>query len=81
MEVRFTPFERTTKKHTLEFATEQALAVLRDKYRLENICVDVIKKFDKTALLTTCEVSQIVENLIDDTLYWAGAFHGTMRKA
>lgn len=68
--MRFTQSEKTVKKYKTSFALAQARDVLRDKYGLTQVCTDTTAKYSKDVLFTTEEVSQVISDLIDDTLYY-----------
>lgn len=71
----FTQAERTVKKHTVGFAVKQAQHVLKEK-RYSELCVNAVRGRAYDQLLTTEEVSKLVEELVDDTLFYDGVYHG-----
>lgn len=71
----FTQVERTVKKHTVGFAVKQAQHVLKEK-RYPQVCTNAVRGRATSELITTEELSNLVEALVDDTLFYDGAYHG-----
>ena len=76
-EMQYTYRERTVKSKKLSDITAAAMAVLKEKYKIDKLCIDQVKQFDDESTFTIQEMNQLVENLIDDTLYWEGEYLGT----
>jgi hypothetical protein len=72
--VSYTLKERTLKQHTLTDACAVASAILENKYQYKKLCTDLLKGRNEADLLTTEEMSNLAQELVDDTLYYAGAF-------
>lgn len=73
-EITYTTREKTVKQHTLDDACNAAIAILKRKYKYDQLCTDMLKGKSETELLTTVEMSELVHDLVDDTVYWAGGF-------
>lgn len=76
-EITYTTKEKTLKQHTLDDVCNAAKLILQSKYNYNQLCVDKLKGKSETELLTTAEMSKLVQDLVDDTLYWAGAYTST----
>lgn len=68
----YTVKEKTEKKWTIDDVASQALIILKDKYKLEQVCTDMLKNYSESELLTTVRLNELKEDLIDDTLYYDG---------
>lgn len=75
--VIYTLKERTFKQYTLDDACNTAKTILQSKYNYKQLCVDLLKGKSETELLTTVEMGELVQELVDDTIYWAGGFTTT----
>ena len=73
-EITYTTREKTVKQHTLDDACNAAKAILQREYKYNQLCTDMLKGKSETELLTTVEMSKLVQDLVDDTVYWAGGF-------
>ncbi len=67
----FTKSEKTVKKYKLELAVNQARAVLLDK-RCKALCTTMIQRKSNDRLYTLVEISEIINDLVHDTLYHEG---------
>ena len=64
----FTKDEQTIRKHNADFMVKQARAVLASTHNYHGgICVNALPAGD--GLYTVEQSSQIIEQIIDDTLY------------
>lgn len=68
----FTHRERTEEKYLLADALTQAAMVLKHHYRIPKLCTDKAKGLNLCAFITLEKFSQLVQDLVDDTLYWEG---------
>ncbi len=75
--VSYTLKEKTLKQHTLKNVCDAAKEILKSKHNYDKLCVDLLKGKNESELLTTVEMSELVNKLVDDTLYWAGAYTST----
>lgn len=75
--VVYTLRERTLKQYSLTDACNAAIAILQSKYNYNQLCTDILKGKSETQLLTTVEMGELVHELVDDTIYWAGGFTTT----
>jgi hypothetical protein len=72
MRTVFTYEERTVKKYQVHQAVTQALSVLSHKHRVDEVCTDKVRRYNRDEMITMETFSKIVEDLVDDTLYWKG---------
>ena len=72
MSIPFTDKERTVKDKTVGQAIESAAAVLKAQYNSTPMCVNAISGKEKSDQITLMELSTLVEQLIDDSLYYNG---------
>jgi hypothetical protein len=68
----FTHAECTDRKYQVHQAVTQAQSVLLHKYRVDELCTDRVRSFNRDDKITMKMFSNIVEALVDDTLYWKG---------
>lgn len=67
----FTQAQRTEKKYPMSLAISQAKSVLRDKNPRLRMCTNAVPKHrDYGRLMTLEEISEITEQLIDDSFYY-----------
>lgn len=67
----FTFVERTVKKYNVGQAYTHALAALKDK-GYEQVCVNCLRGKDNDLPLTLEEMSNLVEDMMQDTYYYDG---------
>lgn len=72
MSITYTYKERTLKRHTLSEICHAALGVMKNKHNKDRICTDVLKGKNDDELFTTQEMSDLVQEVVDDTLYHEG---------
>lgn len=65
----YTYSERTIKKFRADDAINFARQLLKDKYGITTICVKALKG-NNFKELTTAELSELVEEMVQDTLYF-----------
>ena len=65
----FTTKEKTIRKHNVNFIMGQVRAVLNEK-KVKGICVNRAPE-DHGQLYTTEHASAIIEQIVDDSLYYA----------
>lgn len=65
----FTTKEKTVRKHNVNFIMGQVSAVLNEK-KVKGICVNRAPE-DHGQLYTTEHASVIIEQIVDDSLYYA----------
>lgn len=68
----YTIAERTVKKYTVGQAVKAAEDVLKAKHRLSKLCVNAVQSRSYTELLTLKELSELTEELVDETLSHEG---------
>lgn len=66
---------------SLGAACDKAAELLTAQYQLDKVCVDILYKEygDRWDMRTVSqkEFDEVVQRLIDDTLYWEGKWMGT----
>lgn len=75
----FTHKERTEKCKTLGNAVAQARSVLLHFYRINKLCCNKIGYRNLDEEITIKEMSELVNELVDDTLYYEGYFTNIYR--
>lgn len=65
----FTTKEKTVNRHDVNFIVGQVRAVLKDK-RVDGICLNKLP-VDHGQLYTTELASVIIDQIVDDSLYYA----------
>ena len=68
----FTQAERTVKKHTIGWCVTQAERRLKDRKINIPLCMNASRKYSESELLTTEQASNLIQELVDDSLYHAG---------
>ncbi len=78
----FTYKERTVKDKTVAMAVVAAMATVREKTKnpSESLCMDMLKGRSESEVITTEQMSDLVNLLVDDTLYWLGWFDGSRKR-
>lgn len=74
MDIHFTKAEKTISRLPLSFIYTQAKAVLKDRYNEHSMCTNRVSHCGDDWLFTVEEVSRLVEDIVDDTLYHQGRF-------
>ena len=69
MSIVYTVAEKTEKKLDYNFLIKQAGGVLKDKYNKHHISSDFITEQMKKQLFTVEEANNLIERIINDTLY------------
>jgi hypothetical protein len=76
MSIIYTFKERTVKNKTVQMAVTAALALLKDKGETQ-VCTDMVQKRDRDEAITVVEMNDLVEELVNDSLYHSGKWFGT----
>lgn len=66
----FTHSESTIPKYKVLQAIEQAKMVIRHNYRKDCLCMNKVQHLSADRSLTLKELSDLVEELVYDTLFW-----------
>ncbi len=69
--IKYTYAERTVKKYTVGDAIDDAAKQYRG-----DICLDCIKRRSRDEAITLEERNDIAHNIVNDSTYWAGGYHG-----
>lgn len=66
----FTVSERTVRKYPVSLAVNQAKMKLAES-KIYTLCINTLYNYclDYGDLLTMCQISKLVEELVDDTMY------------
>lgn len=71
----FTRKERTQKNYTVGQAVEQARQVLRSQFPNIGMCMNSARRYESSDSITMEKFSEIVYDLVDDSIYHAGGYH------
>lgn len=71
----FTHSQRTEKNYTVGAAIKQATEVLAKHYNLTGVCVNKVQHVSQDKPITLNEMSDLIEDLVNDTIYHAGGWH------
>lgn len=71
MSMTFTFKERTVRDRTVAQAVKQARDVLDTRHNGILMCTNALKGYDYDDKITVEKLSQLVETLIDDSVYYA----------
>lgn len=75
--VRYTHKEQTQKKYPAQQACTIASMLLKERYKIDVLCVNVMRRYSEDEMLTLPALNDLVDELYDDTLFHEGKWFGT----
>ncbi len=71
-DIEYTHKESKEKTHSICSVIQIARMLLKDRYKLDSVCIDNVNRRPLDEIVTMQELNVLVATMIDDTLYYAG---------